>query len=251
MKKQYTLFWISFAVVFGLLVFGSLYFSWLDLFSRDRTFTTSSFTVFAVNLTLLYIYSIYSYFEKGCRIKCTRQPRNISWVVLSSLFFKEIWNNGRRSEAMDVWLRVLKESNKSRFGSYNVRNSVLIISHVTFRDCRVHIFSDNLSRNICIRKGNDFASWSILKGREICHLGLLKGPIGLIDEWCGFEKSRKRSVFKIACSQTLYFLFKVRRARVIKYKLQGLYWPPVQGGRNEKKNETTSVYRLCLRLTSM
>ena len=32
-----------------------------------------------------------------------------------------------------------------------VRNSVLIISHITFRDCRVHIFSDNLSRNSCIR----------------------------------------------------------------------------------------------------
>ena len=40
-KKQYTLLWISFAVVFGLLVFGSLYFGWLDLFSRDPTFTTS------------------------------------------------------------------------------------------------------------------------------------------------------------------------------------------------------------------
>ena len=43
-------------------------------------------------------------------------------------------------EAMDVCLRVLKESNKSRFDSYSVRNSVLIISHITFRDCRVHIF---------------------------------------------------------------------------------------------------------------
>ena len=32
-----------------------------------------------------------------------------------------------------------------------VRNSVLIISHITFRgSCRVHIFSDNLSRNSCI-----------------------------------------------------------------------------------------------------
>ena len=50
-------------------------------------------------------------------------------------------------EAMDVCLRVLKESNKSRFDSYSVRNSVLIISHITFRDCRQHIFSDNLSRN--------------------------------------------------------------------------------------------------------
>ena len=43
-------------------------------------------------------------------------------------------------EAMDVCLRVLKESNKSRFDSYSVRNSVLNISHITFRDCRVHIF---------------------------------------------------------------------------------------------------------------
>ena len=35
---------------------------------------------------------------------------------------------------MDVCLRVLKESSKSRF------DSVLIKSHITFRDCRVHIF---------------------------------------------------------------------------------------------------------------
>ena len=51
---------------------------------------------------------------------------------------------------MDICLRVLKESNKSRFDSYSVRNSVLLICHITFRDCRVHIFSDNLSRNSCI-----------------------------------------------------------------------------------------------------
>ena len=43
-------------------------------------------------------------------------------------------------EAMDVCLRELKESNKSRFDSYKARNSVLIISHFTFRDCRVHFF---------------------------------------------------------------------------------------------------------------
>ena len=43
-------------------------------------------------------------------------------------------------EIMDVRLRMLKESNKSRLDSYSVRNSVLIISHITFRDCRVHIF---------------------------------------------------------------------------------------------------------------
>ena len=53
-------------------------------------------------------------------------------------------------ETMDIRLQVLKESNKSRFDSYSVRNGVLTISHNAFRDCRVHIFSDNLSRNSCI-----------------------------------------------------------------------------------------------------
>ena len=33
---------------------------------------------------------VYCYFEKGCRIKCTRQSRKVLWMVLSSLFFKEI-----------------------------------------------------------------------------------------------------------------------------------------------------------------
>ena len=51
---------------------------------------------------------------------------------------------------MDICLRVLKESNTSRFDSYSVRNNVLIISHITFWDCRVHIFADNLSLNSCI-----------------------------------------------------------------------------------------------------
>ena len=55
-------------------------------------------------------------------------------------------------EAMDVCLRVLKESNKSRFACYSVRSRVLIISHIIFEDCRVHIFSDNLSRNRCKKR---------------------------------------------------------------------------------------------------
>ena len=46
---------------------------------------------------------------------------------------------------MDVCLRVLKGDYKRSFDSYSVRNSVLIIFQITFRDCRVHIFADNLS----------------------------------------------------------------------------------------------------------
>ena len=43
--------------------------------------------------------------------------------------------------AVDVCLRVLKESIKRSFDSYTctVRNGVLIISHITFRDYREHI----------------------------------------------------------------------------------------------------------------
>ena len=68
--------------------------------------------------------------------------------------FKKTFETKAR-EAMDVCLRVLKESNKIRFDSYSVRNSVLIISHTTFRDCRVYIccprsLTDNLPRNSCI-----------------------------------------------------------------------------------------------------
>ena len=37
---------------------------------------------------------VYSYFEKGCRKKCMWQSRKVLWVVLSALFFKEIWKNG-------------------------------------------------------------------------------------------------------------------------------------------------------------
>ena len=51
---------------------------------------------------------------------------------------------------MEMWLRVLKESNKSRSDSYSRQVTVLIISHITFRDCHVHIFCDNLSRNSCM-----------------------------------------------------------------------------------------------------
>ena len=74
--------------------------------------------------------------------------RYCGWFLIHC-FSKKFQTMAR--EAMDVCLRVLKESNKSRFDSYSVRKSVLIISHITFRDCRVHSFSDNLSRNSCIR----------------------------------------------------------------------------------------------------
>ena len=82
---------------------------------------------------------VYSYFEKGCRKKCTRQSRKALWVVLSSLFFKEIWKNWYERPwkcVCDCWRKATKVGSTATV----VRNSVLIISHITFRNCRVHIF---------------------------------------------------------------------------------------------------------------
>ena len=53
-------------------------------------------------------------------------------------------------EAMDVCLRVLKESNKSRFDGYSVKNSIDHIPCYLLGLSRAH-FSDNLSRNSCIQ----------------------------------------------------------------------------------------------------
>ena len=58
------------------------------------------------------------------------------WVHYSSEKFER-----RAREAMEVRLRMINESNKSigSTASYSVRDRALIISHFTFRDCRVLI----------------------------------------------------------------------------------------------------------------
>ena len=69
--------------------------------------------------------------------------------------------------------------------------------------------------------------------------------LGAWNRICGL-----RFTFVLACSQTLYFLFKVRRARVIKYKPQGIYWPPAQGGRDEERRKYTFFIFLSCALRS-
>ena len=71
---------------------------------------------------------------------------------------------------MDLRLRVLKESNKSRFDSCSVGNSVLIISHITFRDCRLHI-----SRNSCRRSVGRLQRW--LKVNKSSFINISDGVI--------------------------------------------------------------------------
>ena len=84
------------------------------------------------------------------------------------------------------------ETNKSRFESYSVRNSVLIISHIIFRDYWVHIFSDNLSWNSCINRHDlcpttppptppppsSSLTNSTIEITETCRGGGIKGEVG-------------------------------------------------------------------------
>ena len=66
------------------------------------------------------------------------QPWKVMRVVWLHCFSKKFERMAQ--EAMDICLCMLKASNKSRFNSYSVRNSVLHISHITFRDCCMHNF---------------------------------------------------------------------------------------------------------------
>ena len=89
------------------------------------------------------------YFEKGCRKKCKRQSWKALWVVLSSLFFKKKLKELVR-KAVEMCLRVLKESNKSRFDRYSrQKQSIDHIPYYLSGLSRAH-FSDNLSQNSCM-----------------------------------------------------------------------------------------------------
>ena len=80
---------------------------------------------------------IYGYFGKGRRKKCTRQSRKVLREDLRSLFFIEILKE--RYERPWTMFPSAKAKPQKYFDSYSVRNSV-IISHITFRDCRVPFF---------------------------------------------------------------------------------------------------------------
>ena len=112
-----------------------------------------SFTTFKTCIpTTLSLFYIQLFRERLSEKVHATNPKGIVGGFELTVFQRNLkeWQERPSAEAVDICLRVLKESNKSRFDSYSVGNSVLIISHITFRDCRVHMFSDNLSRNSCI-----------------------------------------------------------------------------------------------------
>ena len=101
---------------------------------------------------------IYSYFErlseKGVHLTIQKGIVGGFEFIVPPEYLEE-WHE--RSRPGRIFASVIKKSNKIRFDSTAtvVRNIVLIISILpsTFQDCRVYIFSDNLSRNSCIQCG--------------------------------------------------------------------------------------------------
>ena len=90
--------------------------------------------------------------------------RHCGWFLVHC-FSKKFQRMAR--EAMGVCLRGLKETTKVGSTATVSRTSVLILSHITFRDCCVHSFCDNLSRNSCIRKTSPLYC-NEMHGKELC-----------------------------------------------------------------------------------
>ena len=104
---------------------------------------------------------LYSYFEKGCRKKCMQQSQKVLWVALRSLLLKEIISkNGTRGHGC----MFLNAKGKQQRSFYSVRNSVLIISHITFWDCRMHIFQITFHKIAVYTNGSSCAPLSKILG---------------------------------------------------------------------------------------
>ena len=137
--------------------------------SQDLIFKLSHLTLHHQVIQVI----IYSYFVKGCRkkvhatilkgivgdFKCTVFQRNLKESYGRPLIY-----------VCECWRKVTKVGSTATV----VRNSVLIISHITFRDCRVHFTLDKLSRNSCIQLGPEHLclwSASLVKPR-LKHTGI-------------------------------------------------------------------------------
>ena len=110
-----------------------------------------------------------------------------------------------RIQINTVCLRVLKEGNQRRFDSYSVRNSILITSHSDFRDCRVHTFSDSLSRNSSIRQEDHALCHGLaFHWKQDLHSG---GSLGWADcamQWFNILRSidNNYTIFRLECIAT-------------------------------------------------
>ena len=143
---------------------------------------------YLVILTSRLVNNAYSHFEKGCRIKCSRQPRKVLWVALSSLFFKEIWKNGRRIHGH---MSAIAKGKQKKTGKVYWTYPIL-----PFGLSRAH-FSHNLVRNSCIYL-TDFLKPNLSKSAVIWvkrrqKAGFLRAKNSKITVTKGKERRKRKS----------------------------------------------------------
>ena len=89
----------------------------------------------------------YSYFEKSCRKKCTRQCRKVLQVVLSSLFFKEICKNGTRGHGLMFIIAKGKKQQQVR----QLQCQEQVITHIPIA---VYMYTERLYRIVLMPAGH-------------------------------------------------------------------------------------------------
>ena len=85
---------------------------------------------------------IYSYFNQGCRKKCTRQSRKGIVGGFEGTVLQRNLKEWYRKPQTYVY-EYSRKATKVGLTASVVSNSVLIISHISFQDCRMHISCDN------------------------------------------------------------------------------------------------------------
>ena len=103
-------------------------------------------------------------------------------MVLNSLLFKEVWKNETRGHGR-IFAGAKRKQQKYVRQLQCQEQRVLIISHITFRDCRVYIIPGNLSRHSCITIKRIHS-----RGQHLCNFMATK-------EICAQEKSPSPSGF--------------------------------------------------------
>ena len=155
---------------------------------------------------------VYSSFEKGCRKKvqkCTRQSRKVLWVFSAN-------SEKMACDTMDVCLRVLRDTNKSRFDRYSVRNvpcfeSVFQLKQHFLENCQAEIspatdttfqigYYAKGNKKFCISSEIHLGFPWLKTGREHCgwiHIKTFRGVL-----WAEREKVRKiiiRAICTFCC----------------------------------------------------
>ena len=160
---------------------------------------------------------VYSYFEKCCRKKCTLQSRKVLWVVSSALIFKEIWKNGTGGHGhmfasakgkQQKYVRQLQSSG-TVYWSYPI---------LPFGIVACTFFSDNLSRNSCIKYDGKVRGWCFQRNcvGGVLHVSWNPYPISDQNLWFSLPYFRPNQKF-----DTLFQIWSPGARRVNAQTLKG------------------------------